>query len=400
MMRARRGWYRVRAMTRLLDDRSVVQRVLDHIDRKTTDVSEECWREPVANYCSPERLEQERTLVMRRHPTPFCPSAALPDVGSYLAREAAGTPLLAVRGRDRVVRVFRNACRHRGTQLAEGSGCAKAFVCRYHGWTYTSEGRLHHVPHEQGFPGLDKELLPLVPVEAVEKSGLVLVTQDGPSAGDAALDDIDSLVPAHAKLIESNEQETAANWKILIDSFLEGYHTRFTHRDTFYPVQYDNLTLVETFGRNHRITFPFRTIEKLRNVPLGERAIDGRVLTYVYHLFPNVSVVTLPEHVRVLVYEPLAVDRTRVFGYTLSAPSPRYEAKGAAEFARAREFAEAGGREDTAVSLAIQRGLASGANECFVFGRFEGAVAHFHRSLQALIDGALARQSLCSVAPD
>jgi Ring hydroxylating alpha subunit (catalytic domain) len=86
----------------------------------------------------------------------------------------------------------------------------------------------------------------------------------------------------------------------------------------------------------------------------------------------------------------VGVDLTRVFGYTLSAPSPRYEGKGTIEFDRAREFAEAGGREDTAVCLAIQRGLASGANESFVFGRYEGAVAHFHRTLHALIDGAQA----------
>jgi phenylpropionate dioxygenase-like ring-hydroxylating dioxygenase large terminal subunit len=284
--------------------------------------------------------------------------------------------------------VFRNACRHRGTQLAEGSGCAKAFACRYHGWTYGLDGHLQHVPHEDGFPGLEKEQLGLAPVAAVEQSGLLFVTQDGSHARDGALEDIESLIPPNAKLVESNEQETAANWKILVDSFLEGYHTRFTHRETFYPVQYDNMTLVETFGRNHRITFPFRSIEKLRHVPPAERRIDGRVLTYVYHLFPNIALITLPEHVRMLVYEPLAVDRTRVFGYTLSAPSARYEGKGTVEFERASEFAEAGGREDTEVSLAIQRSLASGANEFFTFGRYEGAVADFHRSLRELIDGA------------
>src|SRR5437773_8042025 len=325
-------------MARLLDDQSVVQRIFDHIDHETTDVSEECWREPVAHYRSPERLDLERAFVLRRYPTPFCPSAALPEAGSYIAREAAGTPLLAVRGRDGAVRVFRNACRHRGTQLALGSGCAKAFACRYHGWTYALDGGLQHVPHEHGFPGLERARHGLVPVEAVERSGLVFVTQDGSHAGDTGLDDVSPLVPPHATLIESNEQETAANWKILVDSFLEGYHTRFTHRDTFYPVQYDNLTLVETFGRNHRITFPFRTIEKLRHIPPAERRIDGRVLTYVYHLFPNVAVITLPEHIRMLVYEPLAVDRTRVFGYTLSAPFQRYEGNGAVEFERASEF--------------------------------------------------------------
>jgi len=374
-------------MDRLLDDQSVVQRIFDHIDHETTDVSEGCWREPVAHYRSPERLDLERSLVLRRYPTPFCPSAALPEAGSYVAREAAGTPLLAVRGRDGVVRVFRNACRHRGTQLAEGSGCAKAFACRYHGWTYALDGRLQTVPHEQGFHGLEKGQLGLVPLKSVERSGLIFVTQEGPGIRDAGLDEFPPLVPPHAKLTASLEKETGANWKILVDSFLEGYHTRFTHRDTFYPVQYDNLNLVETFGRNHRITFPFRSIEKLRDVPPAERRIDGRVLTYVYHLFPNVALITLPEHIRVLAFEPVAVDRTRVFGYTLSAPSDRYQGKGTVELARASEFAEAGGREDTAVSLAIQRGLASGANEFFVFGRFEGAVAHFHRTLQALIDG-------------
>jgi phenylpropionate dioxygenase-like ring-hydroxylating dioxygenase large terminal subunit len=247
------------------------------------------------------------------------------------------------------------------------------------------------VPHEDGFPGLEKQQLGLVPVQSIERSGLVFVTQDGGRVADAEFDDIDALIPPNAKLVESNEHDTPANWKILIDSFLEGYHTRFTHRNTFYPVQYDNLTLVETFGRSHRITFPFRTIEKLRSIPPAERVIDGRVLTYVYHLFPNVAVITLPEHIRVLVYEPLSVDRTRVFGYTLAAPSPRYEHKGTAEYDRAREFAEAGGREDTAVSLAIQRALASGANDHFVFGRYEGAVADFHRSLQAMIEGGRER---------
>src|SRR5882724_4605772 len=138
----------------LSDDPSVVQRILDHIDQETTDESETVWRELVANYRSEARFAAELALVLRRQPTPFCPSVALPDDGSYLAREAAGTPILAVRGKDGRVRAFRNACRHRGTRLAEGVGCAKVFECRYHGWTYDLDGGLRHVPHQNGFPGL------------------------------------------------------------------------------------------------------------------------------------------------------------------------------------------------------------------------------------------------------
>lgn len=165
-------------MKAAMDDQSVAQRVLDHIAHGTTDVGQEVWREPVANYRSKERLALEIERILRRSPAPFCPSAALPEAGSYVAREAAGTPIVVVRGSDGKVRAFRNACRHRGMQVASGTGCARAFVCRYHGWTYNLEGRLRHIPHEEGFPGFDKDAHPLVPVTASERLGLVFVTQD------------------------------------------------------------------------------------------------------------------------------------------------------------------------------------------------------------------------------
>src|SRR5689334_17435480 len=123
-----------------MDDASAIERILGHIDAGTTDLASEVWHEPVVHYTSPERLEAEITQVMRVTPTPFCPSAALPEVGSYIARTAAGTPLLAIRGQDRQVRVFRNACRHRGAQVAQGSGCKSTFVCPFHAWTYGLDG--------------------------------------------------------------------------------------------------------------------------------------------------------------------------------------------------------------------------------------------------------------------
>jgi phenylpropionate dioxygenase-like ring-hydroxylating dioxygenase large terminal subunit len=340
---------------------------------------------PVEHYRAPERLAAE-LAVFRRYPTPFCPSAALPEPGSYAARDAAGTPLLAVRGKDGKVRAFRNACRHRGTQLAGGSGCAKAFVCPYHGWTYGLDGHLQHVPHEHGFPGLDKNTLGLVPVETVELRGLVFVTQDKPELPGARLDELPPLIPPDLRLLQVTEQEVAANWKILMDALLEGYHIRFTHRDTFYPVQFDNLNVVETFGRNHRVTFPYRSIAKLRAVPPPERRVDGRVLTYVYHLFPNVTVVTFPEQVRMIALEPLATDRMKFVTYTVTTRGD-HDAEGMTELKRATDFSNDGAAEDGAVALAIQRGLASGANEFFEFGRFEGAISHFHRTLDEAING-------------
>ncbi len=364
----------------LSPDASVVQQILDHIDAETTDRSDTTWREPVEHYRSEARLAAEVERVFRRHPTPFCPSAALGPPGSYVAREAAGTPIVAVRGRDGRVRAFRNACRHRGMQVADGSGCERAFVCRYHGWTYSLDGRLRHVPHEHGFPGLDKDNRGLVPVHATENHGLVFITQEQPARAEPSLD----LFPDFLRdlsVVSTSEQELPANWKILMDGFLEGYHIRPTHRETFYPVQFDNLNVVETFGRNSRVTFPYRNIEKLRDVAPADRSADG-VLTFVYHLFPNVIVATFPTNVVMAVHEPLTTDRTRVTSYVLAAGGNGDDESRQ----RAGDFVLAGAYEDAAVACAIQRGLASGANEFFEFGRFEGAVTHFHRALQDALE--------------
>jgi len=207
--------------TPLASDASVIQRLFDHIDAETADTAERTWREPVEHYRSEARFRAERDLVLRRTPTAFCPSAALPEAGSYLARDAAGTPILAVRGGDGRVRAFRNACRHRGLQLASGAGCQKAFMCPYHGWTYGLDGSLRHVPHERGFPGLDKSVRGLVPVTAAEGQGLVFVTQETPARSDpfAALP---PLVPPGHRLVGTSEIETPANSKILAEGFLDG----------------------------------------------------------------------------------------------------------------------------------------------------------------------------------
>jgi len=368
----------------LMSDPFVVERIFQHIDHETTDLGDAPWREPVVHYRSEERFAAELEGVLRRQPTPFCPSAALSEPGSYIAREAAGIPLLAVRARDGQVRTFRNACRHRGTQVATGSGCSMAFVCPYHGWSYGLDGGLRQVPHEHGFPGLDKSARGLVPVDTIERHGIVFVTQEKPAFAEPGLDGVPSpLIDASYRLAGAGEREVPANWKILVEGFLEGYHIRSTHRTTFYPVQFDNLNVVETFGQNSRIAYPYQAIHKLRTVAPAGRSAEG-VLTYVYHLFPNVVVATFPGRMFLVVIEPLATDRTLLVTYALT-NRPEHDVDAQAASKRGAELVDAGGVEDRAMACSIQRTLASGANEFFEFGRFEGAIVHFHRALHAAL---------------
>ena len=103
-------------MTAFLSDQDVAQRVLEHIANKTTDAGDEVWREPVQNYHCPRRFEDEIHSVLRRYPMPFCPSAALPEAGSYVARTAAGI----AGGRAAGTSVGDTA--GRGSPLASGPG--------------------------------------------------------------------------------------------------------------------------------------------------------------------------------------------------------------------------------------------------------------------------------------
>ena len=139
----------------LLNDQDAITRIFEHIDNGSTDLGDEIWKEPVGNYYSLDRFNQEIDLL-RTMPIPFCPSAAIADPGSYLARKASGTPILAVRNEDGEVKAFINACKHRGMQVAEGMGCnKKAFVCPYHAWTYDLNGNLKRIPGQEGFPGIE-----------------------------------------------------------------------------------------------------------------------------------------------------------------------------------------------------------------------------------------------------
>jgi phenylpropionate dioxygenase-like ring-hydroxylating dioxygenase large terminal subunit len=364
-----------------MTDQRMAERILEHIERRTTDLGDATWREPVANYVSPERFAAE-LRVLRRWPTPFCPSAALAETGAFVARTAAGTPILAVRDEAGQVRAFRNVCRHRGMEVASGHGCRKAFACPYHAWTYGLDGALKRVPHEHGFPGLDKADYGLVPVQAEEKLGLVFVTQDAPLADVASsLSGWPALLSAEHRLLDVREGEIAANWKVFTESFLEGYHIRPAHTQTFFPYGYDNLNVVERMGPHSRITFPFRRIEALAKVEPQARRVDG-LLTYVYHLFPNTFVTMLSSHVNLVVLEPIDLERTRMVVYTLTNRSSE-------EAERDRAFVDqTGAAEDRAIACAIQRGLNSGANTEFLFGQFESAIVNFHRTLTDALTAA------------
>jgi phenylpropionate dioxygenase-like ring-hydroxylating dioxygenase large terminal subunit len=193
----------------------------------------------------------------------------------------------------------------------------------------------------------------------------------------------DKLVPAE-RLVVAEFAVLNINWKVLIEQFGEGYHIRSTHRETFFPLQYDDLNMVETFGPNSRITFPYRNIERLRNRPESMWTTKQR-MTFVYQLFPNVMIATFPDRLIVVVIDPIDVDHSMFATYTVATPDAAEAALLAATqqggAGTAPTLLDQGALEDNEMSMGVQRGLRSGANAFVEFGRHESAIGHFHATL-------------------
>ena len=363
----------------LLNDQEAIERIFTHIDNGTTDLGDTVWREPVENYHSQERFDAEIALL-RSLPIPFCPSVALPEKGSYIARKSAGTPLVVARGKDGKVRAFINACRHRGMQVTSGSGRAQAFVCPYHAWSYGLDGSLKAIPGEEGFPGLATEDHGLVEVSAMEKGGLVYVMQKGEISPEMLENSRDYFSPGQ-QLFKQSDNTDQANWKLLTETLLEGYHIKSLHKKSFYPYGLDNVNLVETYGANARVTFPLRRIEKLRDVPADKSRASG-MLTSVYHIFPNASVSVLSKHSNLTIMEPLSPSSTQMVIYlvtpdqTVENPIPLEDVERDAQFVN-----ESGQDEDREAACLIQQTVTAEANSHLTFGYFEKAIVNFHKHL-------------------
>lgn len=368
-------------MGMILNDSDVIERVFSHIDNKTTDLGDSVWREPVENYHTEERFQAEINLL-RRVPVPFCPSSALPKVGSFVARTAALTPLVVVRGEDNIVRAFRNSCRHRGMAVADGTGCSRAFVCPYHAWTYGLDGALKFIPGQEGFPGVELAEHGLVEVKAEERNGLVFVTQEAPIS-EGAMAALPPMIDPAQDMFNQTETMDNANWKLLAETSMEGYHIKSLHNQTFYPYGLDNITLVENFGPNSRIIFPFRRINKLRDIPEDERRING-MATYVYQLFPNCHISILSNHTQLIVLEPISPTQTKSIVYRMRNLKPDGSPVDLEIATRDAEFVKSSGiEEDRDAARTIQEGLHSQSNSHFTFGQFEKAIVHFHEKLDA-----------------
>jgi phenylpropionate dioxygenase-like ring-hydroxylating dioxygenase large terminal subunit len=254
---------------------------------------------------------------------------AIPQPGAYRVVTLGQESVIVVRNREGKLNAFLNVCRHRGARLcSEASGQLKGSIqCRYHAWTYGLDGRLIGAPNVMSDARFDRAAFGLLPVALEVWEGFIYLNlAEHPSPLTEQLNpvilerfgtyepfaryDVGSL-----KVGDSITYDVQANWKLLIENFMECYHCSPMHpelcdllpgfRSGKTYIGGDAAILaddVEAFSRTGKASRP--PLKGLR--PEDVRKYYGEVL------LPNLLINLLGDHVVAHTVWPLAPDRSLV----------------------------------------------------------------------------------------
>lgn len=361
-------------------------RSIPHHDQATPPAIEAS--RPASIFLDPTHHELEQHRVFRRLPVVVTLSARLAR-GSVLAHDGYGVPLLVTRDKHGEVRAFLNACQHKGSKVVETCEPLKAgrLVCPYHAWTYNLDGQLIGVPRQETFANLDKSGRGLAQLPCKESGGLVWVILDRhapadfSSLSDQVAADFAAMGVPDAHVYGHKRFDLDANWKLVLEPFLEGYHVQRLHAQSIGDMFADVPNVYDRFGRHTR-----QISGKMNFTP---DLLDGPVknihdiVTHAYLAFPNTVVVTSPYYISVMIIMPRGPARSVVDYFMLTRQAPD-NPKAESLYARSYELIlKVFGTEDFRAAEISQVGLSSGALDTVVYGGLEHAIPDFYETLEA-----------------
>jgi len=187
--------------------------------------------------------------------------------------------------------------------------------------------------------------------------------------------------------------EYPANWKLIVDAFLEAYHIRVLHKDTIYPFFADGLTATERFGPHIQSLVARRAAEAWSKEQDAELPADMAALcelvTPSHVVFPNVVTIFHPDYLSLITLYPVGAE-TLSWTHRMLVPQDRMTADWTPHWEKTFALIQQGvfEKEDIACAIAIQRGLKSGANRHLTAGRAEQGVGWFHAEVERALAGA------------
>lgn len=271
---------------------------------------------PARFYISPEvyELEKEEIFYKTWHYAGHVSQVA--EARSYFTTKIHQQNIFVARGRDDQIRAFYNVCAHRGHILLQGAGKKTVITCPYHAWAYDFDGSLINARNSENVAGFDKCDFPLKEVRLEIFCGMILVNLD-PEATPFAeqYDGLEAEIREYMPSVDDlsyAQRDTFhvdANWKVLVDNFLECYHCHTAHKDFVDLVNMDTYrTITHQRYSSQCAAAPVSTNTSAFNFEPGD--VDfGYAGFFVY---PNMTIWLYPgeANMSILQMNPTAPEKT------------------------------------------------------------------------------------------
>ncbi len=205
-------------------------------------------------YYKKEFVDLEVEHIWKRCWQVACREEDIPNVGDRLTYDVVNLSFIIVRTAPNQIKAFYNSCPHRGRRLCSrketGIDGGNVLRCPFHAWTWNIDGSLVWVPSEEDFPHVNVKDYALHEVRIGTWGGNVFINPDpeAPSL-EASLGGMPEMFRDHPMeqryTVLHVRKKIRANWKLIQEAFMEGYHVVETHWDGM-PIfgsaysQYDN----------------------------------------------------------------------------------------------------------------------------------------------------------------
>lgn len=154
--------------------------------------------------------------------------------GDYFLFRIGDESIIVVRSDATTINAFYNVCRHRGSLICtEPAGRVNRLTCAYHAWSYGLDGallsaRLMPADFDRRDNGLHR-----CHVRVFHGFIFVNLADGEPIDFDASFGELEPYLDFHgfatAKIAHRAAYPTAANWKLVVENFVECYHCTPAH---------------------------------------------------------------------------------------------------------------------------------------------------------------------------
>lgn len=185
-------------------------------------------------YCSDDVFRLDMDRVISRQWLLVDHESRIPNRGDYFLFKVGGDEIIIIREDEDKIHALFNVCRHRGSRVClDQDGHKRLLTCPYHAWSYNLDGslraaRLMPDNFDQSQYGLHRCHIRVF-------HGLIFVClgKDDPPDFDAQYSAFGETLEfqgiANAKIAVQRDYPNAANWKLVVENFIECYHCAPAH---------------------------------------------------------------------------------------------------------------------------------------------------------------------------